>query len=53
MGAFLLAIIVAVGIGYGATVVLEGFQTTADKAYVGSGARPDPEPTLSGAKPKS
>ena len=48
MGPFLLGVIVAVGIGIGASIALEGYQKSADMQYVGSGARPDPEPTLGG-----
>ena len=50
MGPFILAVIAVLGIGFGASVVLERFQSTADRAYVGSGARPDPEPKLQGSK---
>jgi hypothetical protein len=53
MGAFLAAVIAVVGIGYGAAIVLEGFQRTADSAYVGSGAKPDPEPKLRGGPLKT
>jgi hypothetical protein len=52
MGPFLLAVVVALGLGVGASVVLEKFQKTADKAYVGTGARPDHDPKLDGVKPK-
>lgn len=48
MMAFILAIVAMVGIGFGASVALDGFQRTADSAFVGSGARPDPEPKLRG-----
>lgn len=48
MWAFLAAVIAVVGIGYGASVALESYQQTADSAFVGSGAKPSPEP-----KPKS
>jgi hypothetical protein len=51
MGPFLLAIVVIVGIGFGASVALENWQKTADSAYVGSGARPDPDPKLRGVAP--
>ena len=44
MKAFLLALIAVAGIGYGASILLETFQQTADSAYVGSGARPDLDP---------
>lgn len=40
MKAFILAVIVVVGIGFGASVVLESYQRTAEVAYQGSGARP-------------
>ena len=40
------------GIGFGASVALDGYQRTADSAYVGSGARPDPEPKLRGIDPQ-
>jgi hypothetical protein len=50
MGAFLAAVIAVIGIGYGAAIVLETYQRTADSEYVGSGARPDPEPSLRGVK---
>ena len=43
MGPFMLAVVVALGLGFGASVALERFQGTADRAYVGSGARPDPD----------
>jgi hypothetical protein len=52
MGPFILAVIVAVGISFGASVVLENFQRTAGKVHTGSGARPDHDPKLDGAKPK-
>ena len=52
MGPFILAVIVAAGIGFGASVVLEGFQKTADKTFTGSGARPDHDPKLDDGKPK-
>ena len=52
MGPFILAVIVAVGISFGASVVLEGYQKSSGSAYVGSGAKPDAEKTP-GAKPKS
>ena len=46
MKAFLFALLAAIGIGFAASVVLETFQSTADRAFVGQGARPDPEPRL-------
>ena len=53
MGAILAALIAVIGIGFGASVVLERYQQTADSAYVGSGAKPDPEPSLRGTPPKT
>jgi hypothetical protein len=55
MGAFLAAGLVAVGIGIGASIVLESYQATADKTFVSqASARPEPEPKLQGSqKPKS
>jgi hypothetical protein len=50
MKAFLAAVIVVVGIGFAASVVLENYQRTADAAFVGSGAKPEPETKL---RPKS
>lgn len=41
-----------IGISYGAAVALESYQRTADRAYVGYGAKPDPEPTLRGETTK-
>ena len=46
MTAFLSAIVVVVGVALGASLVLENLQKTADSAYVGKGAKPDPEPSL-------
>lgn len=43
MKAFLLAVIAVVAISYGASVALDTYQRTADAAYVGAGAKPDPE----------
>ncbi len=40
MKAFLLAALCVAGIGFGASVVLETYQRTAENAYQGSGARP-------------
>lgn len=40
MKAFLLAVIVVVGIGFASSVVLETYQRTAQNTFVGSGARP-------------
>jgi hypothetical protein len=55
MIAFLAAVLVAVGIGVGASVMLESYQATADSAFVSqASARIDPEPKLRGPqKPKS
>ncbi len=44
--------VAVIGIGFGASVALDGYQRTADSAYVGSGARPDPEPKLRGVDPQ-
>ena len=52
MKAFFFALLAVVGIVIAASVVLETYQSNADRAFVGSGARPDPEPKLSG-KPGS
>lgn len=46
MKTFILAVAAMIGISYGAAVVLERYQRTADIAFVGYGAKPDPEPTL-------
>jgi hypothetical protein len=46
MKAFILAVLAVVGISYGASVALDTYQRTADTAYVGSGAKPDPEEGL-------
>ena len=40
MKAFLLAVMLVVGIGFAASIVLETYQRTAENTYVGSGARP-------------
>ena len=58
MGPYILAIVVAIAIGLGASVMLERYQMTADRAFVGSGARPDhdpklDEPTFDGKEPRS
>lgn len=39
MKAFLLAVLVIVGIGFGSSIVLETYQRTSEAQYVGSGAR--------------
>ncbi|MFZ4807766.1 MAG: hypothetical protein ACOYLQ_10950 [Hyphomicrobiaceae bacterium] len=48
MWAFISAVIVVIGIGYGASIALEQYQRTADSAFVGSGAKPSPEGKLHG-----
>jgi hypothetical protein len=48
MKAFLASVVAVVGIALGAMFVLETYQQTADSRFVGSGARPDPEPKLRG-----
>lgn len=53
MKAFLLAVLAVIGIGVGASFVLDTYQRTVDASFVGSGARPDPEPKLRGGEPKS
>ena len=50
MKEFLGALCVLLVTGFGASIILEGYQKTVDSAYVGAGARPDPEPTLRGGK---
>lgn len=52
MKAFILAVLAVIGIGFAASVVLDGYQRTVDASLVGSGARPDPEPKLRGVQPK-
>ena len=52
MKAFLAAVAVVVGIGFGASILLETYQRTADRAFTGSGARIDPDPRLSGGGTK-
>ena len=52
MKSFILAIVAMVGIAYGAAMLLEGYQMTADGAFVGYGAKPDPEPSLRGPADK-
>ena len=49
---FLLAIAAMIGIAWASAIVLEKFQRTADYAYVGYGAKPDPEPSLHGGTSK-
>jgi hypothetical protein len=53
MKAFLFAVLAVIGIGYAASVVLDQYQQTVDSRFVGSGARPDPEPRLRGSGPSS
>jgi hypothetical protein len=43
MMAFLAAVFVMIGIGFGASVVLEGFQSTAESKFSTKGVRLDPE----------
>ena len=52
MGAFFAAVLVALAVGVGASVVLERYQSTADRAYEVPGVRIDADPKLSGEKPK-
>lgn len=52
MGAFLAAVLVALAVGIGASIVLENYQATADRAYNAPGVRIDAEPKSSGEKPK-
>ena len=46
MKSFLFAVAAVIGIGFAASVVLEGYQSTVDSSFVGGGARPDPDPRL-------
>lgn len=46
MKAFTAALLAVIGISYVASVVLEDYQATVDRSFVGSGARPDPDPKL-------
>ena len=50
MKSFLFAVLAVVAIGFAASVVLEGYQSTVDSSFVGSGARPDRDPRLSTPK---
>ncbi|WP_376800308.1 hypothetical protein [Candidatus Raskinella chloraquaticus] len=50
MKMFVSAVVAMLLIIGGAVVVLEGYQKTVDAAFVGSGARPDPEVSLRGGK---
>jgi hypothetical protein len=49
MKAFIAALLVIAGIGFGAATLLETYQRTADGAYTTSGARIEPDPRLTGA----
>ena len=51
MMAFLLAVVAVIGIGFGSAIALERFQKGADSAFVGSGAKPDPDPKWRDDKP--
>ena len=54
MKAFLFAVVAVVAIGVAASVVLEGYQSTAANSLVGGGARPDPDTKWQGnVAPKS
>ena len=46
MKVFLFSVLAVIGIAFAASVVLETYQSTADRTFVGKGARPDPEPRL-------
>ncbi len=48
MKEFIAAVVAVIVIGVVSSMVLEGYQRSADSAYTGSGARIDPP----GAKPK-
>ena len=48
MKAFFFALLAVIGIGIAASVVLETYQATVDRPGIGSGAKPDPDPKLSG-----
>lgn len=52
MGAFIAALVVAVGIAFGAAAGLEHYQKYADEAFVGSGAKPDKHESTA-EKPKN
>lgn len=49
MKAFLAAVLVVVGISVGASMLLETYQRTADRAFTGPGARIDADPRLTGS----
>lgn len=55
MKSFAFAIVAIIAISVTASYVLEIYQHTVDSSFVGSGARPDPEPKLIDKKaaPKS
>ncbi len=53
MKAFAFSVLAIVGISAAAAVILERYQRTVDSAFVGSGARPDPEPKLHGGEQKA
>lgn len=48
MKAFFFALLAVLGISFAASVLLETYQGTVDRPGIGSGARPHPEPKLSG-----
>lgn len=50
MKMFVSAVIALVLITGGAVIILDNYQKTVDAAFVGSGARPDPELSLRGGK---
>ena len=50
MKAFLAAVLAMIGIGFGASILLETQQRNADVAYSTSGARIDIDPRLGGGK---
>ena len=47
---FVSAVVAMFLISAGAIVVLDSYQKTVDAAFVGSGAKPDPEVSLRGGK---
>jgi hypothetical protein len=52
---FIAAVIAVIGIGFGAALALEGFQSTSDKTYQTGGVRLDPDmgqPSLGAAAHK-
>jgi hypothetical protein len=52
MKAFFAAVLGVAAISFGASLILETFQRTADESYVGSGARIEADPRLRGPAPK-